>query len=144
MSTCIACGRVESFDDGSNSPEGWFCSRCGTVGTLTSAIQNAPSSPVNGYDGLFLVGLIANLNLSTEELNAITGAFGSSGRDQSLEDIWGLGIPARHQTSSQNIVVVFTRNHGVMNVYGIGRHVSKGNSHYRILRWNGGHVRVNR
>ncbi|WP_288129875.1 hypothetical protein [Microbulbifer sp.] len=99
------------------------------MGALTTTLQNAPSSPVNGHDGLFLVGLIANLNLSIEELNAITGTFGSPCRDQGLEDIWGLGIPARHQTSSQNIVVVFTRNLGVMNVYGIGRHVSKGNSH---------------
>lgn len=57
---------------------------------------------------------------------------------------WGLGFAARHQTTpGTNIVVVFTRNPAV-HVYGIGRHIGKGNGHYRILRWYGSHFRVNR
>lgn len=143
MSNCYYCGRRESFDVGQNTPEGWLCSRCRNVGALAVAVAAAPV--VHHNSGAHLVGVLGNLVYNSAEINALQRAVNSPQHDTGDEDIWGLGFAARHQTTPGiNIVIVFTRVAGAVTVYGIGNHIGKGNGHYRILRWNGSNVRVDR
>jgi hypothetical protein len=145
MSNCIACGNSEPFPRGVNTAGGWWCSRCSGVGTLNTGINNAQGRTLADFPAVELMGLLGTVNFSREEKTAILRAGSSPQHDEGGEDIWGLGIAAHHQTSpGVNIVVVFTRAHGVCRVYGIGRHIGRGNDKYRILSWDGRSRRVRR
>jgi hypothetical protein len=145
MSNCIACFRVENFNLGTNTPEGWWCSRCSRAGSININIAHAPGRPVAAVPGALFMGVLGTLIYTDPEITALNRVVNGAGHDSGLEDIWGLGIHALHQTTPHaNVVIVFTRDAGGLRIWGIGAHVARGNDRYRIMRWNGSSGRVQR
>jgi hypothetical protein len=145
MAQCIACGKRGTFFSGTNTAEGWWCSRCANVGNINGNITNAVAYTSTTYPGVHLMGVFGTLAFTVPEQTWILNASASPYRDSAEEDIWGLGVPARHQTQpGTNIVVVYRRIQAIFTLYGIGCHTGTGNNNYRILRWNGHSFRATR
>ncbi|HVL02728.1 MAG TPA: hypothetical protein VM553_23070 [Dongiaceae bacterium] len=153
MARCVICGTKESFERTTYNQElgGQVCSRCQTIGHAGGNAAAADADPLSAnHPNILMVGVLANYAVSVTETTALTSVYNSPHNDSAPENIWGVGLSARHQTLPHtNIVIVFTRNVNALvtefRVYGIGRHTgSAGNHNYKILRWTGGFFRVTR
>ena len=135
MSSCSICGRRESFNLGTNSENGWTCSRCSGVGVNNSAFANVATVL---YQGAHMAGVLGALRYDGAEDAAIRNIVASPQHDGQDETFRNVGAPAKHQTTPRsNITFVYTRVGGAVTIYAVGRHVGRGNNNYRIMRWNG-------
>ena len=143
MSHCAICGRVESFDKGSQIERGWACSRCSAVWNTTATVNTVATT---SYQGAELAGFLGTLSYNDAEKTAIRKVVALGANTGSAETIWGVGLSAYHETTpSANIVIVYRfAVNGTVTIYAIGNHKGKTNNEYFVLRWNGTKGRVTR